>query len=264
MLIWGVAIVAALFPSLLAHGDPNEQDLLARLLPPRTPGHLLGTDQLGEDVYTRLVYGARTSVVVGLAAVALGATIGTIAGLIGGYFGWARGLIGTLIDIQMAFPGLLLAIAIAVMVGGGSIVTLILILGLTGWAGYARVLRGLTISLRERDFVRASVSSGASHARILITHILPNVAPTLAVVAVLDLSRVILSEATLSFIGYGVQPPTVSWGLMLATGKDYIYTAWWLVTLPGIAVALLVIAVNLIAHSLQAEVDPLRQTVKRI
>lgn len=264
IVIWGVTVLAACFPSLLAGGDPNTQDLIHRLEPPGTAGHLLGTDDLGEDVYTRMVYGARVSVLVGFGAVLIGGTIGTIIGLVSGYFRRVGRLVSILIDVQMAFPGLLLVLAIVVMLGKASVAILALVLGLTGWAGYARILRGQIISLREREFVLGARASGAGHIRIMALHLLPNVAGTIGVLAVIDLCRAILAEASVSFIGLGIQPPAVSWGLMLSAGKDYIYTSWWLVTLPGVAIALVVTAANLIANALQSEVDPMRRTIRRL
>jgi peptide/nickel transport system permease protein len=262
--IWIVTLLAALFPWLFTSQDPNTQDLLVRLAPPGTPHHPLGTDELGQDVYTRLVYGARTSVAVGFGAVLVGGTLGVTAGVIAGYFRRADGLVSGLIDVKMAFPGLLLALAIVVMIGHSNVLILSIVLGLTGWTAYARVLRGLVISLRQREFVVAARASGQRPTRIIVAHILPNIAGTISVLAVLDLSRAILAEAGLSFLGLGIQPPAVSWGLMLATAEEYIYTAWWLVTFPGLAIALVVLAANMIANALQAKMDPERRTIKRV
>jgi peptide/nickel transport system permease protein len=262
--VWLVTIVAAAFPGLLVHGDPNAQDLLKRLEKPGSSGHLLGTDELGGDILTRLVHGARVSVVVGLGAVLIAATIGTAIGLLSGYFRRGGRAFSILIDIQMAFPSLLLVLATVVMLGRSNVWILALVLGVTGWAGYARVLRGLVIGLREREFVVAARASGSGALRIMGLHLLPNIAGTLGVLAVLDLCRAILAEASVSFVGLGIQPPTVSWGLMLSSGKDYIYNAWWLVTLPGLAIALVVTAANVIANALQSRVDPLRRTLRRL
>jgi peptide/nickel transport system permease protein len=262
--VWVLTLLAAAFPSLFTNGDPAAQDLLTRLAKPGTEGHPLGTDELGQDVYTRLVYGARTSVAVGFGAVAVGATLGIVLGVIGGYFRRLDPIVVGLIDIKMAFPGLLLALAIVVMIGHSSVAILAVVLGLTGWTAYARILRGLVISLREREFMVAARASGSSPSRVIAGHVLPNIAGTASVLAVLDLSRAVLSEAGLSFLGLGIQPPQVSWGLMLASSQDYVYTAWWLVTFPGLAIMLVVLCANIVANALQGRMDPERRTVRRV
>jgi peptide/nickel transport system permease protein len=264
VLVWLVVLLAAIFPSLFAHGDPNNQELLARLSKPGTAGHPLGTDELGQDIYTRIVYGARTSVAVGFGAVAVGCLIGTFLGVVGGFFRRANSTVSALIDVKMAFPGLLLALAIVVMLGHSNIFILAIVLGLTGWTAYARILRGLVLSLRQREYVAAAKASGLPPYRVIVAHILPNISGTIMVLAVLDLSRAVLAEAGLSFLGLGIQPPQVSWGLMLAASESYISTAWWLVTFPGVAIALVVLAANLIANTLQGWMDPERRTVRRV
>lgn len=261
--VWTVVLAAAAFPSLFTSQDPNYQDLLVRLSHPGTAGHFLGTDQLGQDVWARLVYGARTSVAVGFGAVLVGGLLGVVTGLIGGYFRRAGAVVVWLIDVKMAFPGLLLALVIVVMLGHSNVLILACVLGLTGWTAYARILRGIVLSLREREFVVASRASGLGPFRVIAAHIVPNVAGTISVLAVLDLSRAVLSEAGLSFLGLGIQPPAVSWGLMLGESQAYIYEAWWLVTFPGVAIALVVLAANMIANALQTKLDPERRTVKR-
>jgi peptide/nickel transport system permease protein len=258
--VWAVVILAAVAPSVFGSGDPNAQDLLNLFAHPGTSHHLLGTDDLGEDVYARLVHGARVSVAVGVGAVAIGAFIGIALGVIGGYFRRADGVVTALVDIKMAFPGLLLSLAIVIMLGHSSIPILILILGLTGWTAYARVIRSVVLSLRGREFILAARAGGSGHMRIVFGHILPNIVGPASVLAVLDLSRVILAEAALSFLGLGIQPPSVSWGLMLGASRDYIYNAWWLVTFPGIAIGLLVLATNIVANRLQTKMDPSRRT----
>jgi peptide/nickel transport system permease protein len=262
--VWIVVLLAAAFPSLFAHGDPNNQELIARLTKPGASGHALGTDELGQDIYTRIVYGARTSVFVGFGAVLVGGVIGTLLGVIGGFFRRANLAVSALIDVKMAFPGLLLALAIVVMLGHSNILILAIVLGLTGWTAYARILRGLVLTLRQREYVEAAKASGLRPARVIVAHILPNIAGTLSVLAVLDLSRAVLAEAGLSFLGLGIQAPAVSWGLMLAASEPYISTAWWLVTFPGVAIAVVVLAANIIANTLQARMDPDRRTVRRV
>jgi peptide/nickel transport system permease protein len=261
--IWLVVMLAALFPTLFTSADPNAQDLLDRLAPPGSPGHPLGTADLGQDEYARIIYGARTSVVVGFGAVLVGATLGIAAGVIGGYYRRGGAVVLWLVDVKMAFPSFLLALVIVVMLGQSNVYILAFVLGLTGWTAYARVIRGIVLSLREREFVVASRANGLGPFRIIVGHILPNIAGTASVLAVLDLSRAILSEAGLSFLGLGIQPPEVSWGLMLGESQAYIYEAWWLVTFPGIAIAITVLAANMIANALQTKLDPERRVVRR-
>jgi peptide/nickel transport system permease protein len=270
ILVWVVALFAAAFPQLLTSRDPNDQELVSRLIPPlgfegAAREHPLGTDTLGADVYSRLVYGTRTTVIVSFLGVAIGLTLGMLAGLIGGYFRRSVGTaVAALIDVQMAFPGILLALVIAVMLGTSGTLTLAVVIGITGWAAYARILRGMVLSLREREFVTAARASGSGAARIMRLHLVPNVASTTSVLAVIDLSRAILTEASLSFLGLGIHAPTQSWGLMLAEGQAVIYTSWWLVTIPGVAIALLVLSANVIANSLQGRVDPLLRTAGQV
>jgi peptide/nickel transport system permease protein len=260
--VWLLVLLAAAFPSLFTRGGPNAQNLIDHLARPGTRHHLLGTDELGEDVYTRLVYGARTSVEVGFGAVFIGCTIGVAAGIVGAYFRRVGAVVSALVDVKMAFPGLILALAVVVMIGHSSVGILALVLGLTGWTAYARVIRGVVLSLREREFIEAARASGQGALRQIVNHILPNITGTVSVLAILDLSRVVLAEASLSFLGLGIQPPAVSWGLMLGASEDYIYVAWWLVTLPGLTIALVVLAANIIANSLQRNADPVRRNLR--
>jgi peptide/nickel transport system permease protein len=264
LVVWVLVVLCALWPSLFAHGDPNAQDLLGRLAHPGAAHHPLGTDELGEDVYTRLVYGARVSVSVGLGAVILGGVIGVAVGVAAGYFRRADPVLSGLVDVKMAFPGLLLSLAIVIMLGRSDVWILILVLGLTGWTAYARVVRALVASLRQREFVVAARASGCGSLRILAGHVLPNIAGPVGVLAVLDFSRVVLAEAALSFLGLGIQSPSVSWGLMLGASQDYVYTAWWLVTFPGIAIGVVVLAANIVANRLQARLDPTRRTARTV
>jgi peptide/nickel transport system permease protein len=260
--VWCIVLLAAAFPSLFTSGDPNGQNIIEHLARPLSPHHVLGTDELGEDVYTRLVYGARTSVEVGFGAVFIGAVLGILAGIAGAYFRRVGAVVSGLFDVKMAFPGLILALAVVVMIGHSSVGILAVVLGLTGWTVYARVIRGVVLTLREREFIEASHASGQGVFRQIVSHILPNIAGTASVLAILDLSRVILAEASLSFLGLGIQPPTVSWGLMLGASENYIYVAWWLVTFPGITIAVVVLAANLIANSLQRTADPTRRNLR--
>lgn len=243
----------------LSQADPAHQDLLRRLLPPTwtDDAAALGTDQLGRSLWIRLLEGLRTSFIVGFFAVALGAVVGVTAGLIAGYGGgWVDDVIMRAADIQMSLPGLLIAIAILSVLGGG-IVPLIIILGLDNWMLYARVTRSLVRTMRDSDFVMATRSQGASVKRTVFRHLLPNSTAAIVAVATLELSRVMLSEAALSFLGFGVKPPTVSLGLILAEGRDYLATQWWITTMAGGLLAVAVLCVSLFGNWLQRVTDPL-------
>lgn len=254
-----VVIVVGVLAPLVAPMDPNAQDLSNRLRPPLTDGHLLGTDVLGRDVLSRLIYGTRVSLVVGFTAVALSAVLGVAVGLVSGYLG---GVVDTvfmrIVDAWLAFPFLLLAIAIVAMLGPG-LDNIVLALVITGWVVYARLVRGETLSLREREFVLSARGLGVSRPMIMIQHVLPNVLAPVVVVATLELGVVIVTEASLSFLGLGAGTATPSWGGMLADGRAYITVAWWLATLPGLAIFLLVLAVNVLGDGLRDALDPRSQ-----
>src|SRR5437016_9107659 len=240
VLALGAVAVAA--PWLAPH-DPTRQSLRDRLTPPTRRaadgrGRLLGTDHLGRDVLSRVIYGARVSLVVGLAAVSVGGALGTALGIAAGYRGGlADSVIMTLADAQLAFPFILLAIGI-IAVLGPSFPTLIVVIGLSGWVTYARILRSQVLVLRAREFVDAIHALGGSVARVIARHVLPNVLSSLVVIATLELARAIVLEATLSFLGLGVQPPTPSWGGMVHEGREYLDSAWWISTAPGIGLIL--------------------------
>jgi peptide/nickel transport system permease protein len=218
---------------------------------------LLGTDHLGRDVLSRLIYGARVSLSVGIAAVLVAGTIGTTLGIIAGYVGgFADQLIMRVVDAWMAMPSLVFAIFLAAMVGQ-SAVNVVLILGLVYWTRYARLIRGEVLSLRERDFVKLAVVTGASSARIMTRHILPNVVNTTLVLATLMLGVVIVTEASLSFLGVGVPPPQPAWGLMLADGKEAMMIGkWWLTVLPGVCIMLTVLSASILGDFMRDRFDP--------
>jgi peptide/nickel transport system permease protein len=255
-----VALVAAAAP-VLAPFDPIEQDLESRL---KRPGwrdgdgrlHLLGTDHLGRDLLARVIYGARPALMVGAAAVLLSGVLGLLAGLASGYFGGrVDDVLMRLGDVQLAFPFILLAIAV-IGVLGPSLPVIIVVIGVSSWVIYARVVRGTVLSLREQEFVQAARALGVRDGRILARHILPNVFTPWLVVATLDMARVIVIESALSFLGLGVQPPTPTWGGMLADGRVYISTAWWLATFPGLAILVAVLGINLLGDGLRDTLDP--------
>jgi ABC-type dipeptide/oligopeptide/nickel transport system permease subunit len=249
-------VLAGIFAPWIAPHDPNAQDLTARLLPPLSPDHLLGTDLLGRDVLSRLIHGARVSLLIGVAAVVLSGTVGVVVGVISGYVG---GLTDTVtmrvVDAWLAFPFLLLAIALIAVLGPG-LRNVIIALVITGWVVYARLVRGETLSLREREYVLAARGLGDSHTSIMVRHVLPNVLAPVLVVATLELGVVIVTEASLSFLGLGVQAAIPTWGGMLADGRAYLERAWWLATLPGLAIFAVVLAVNIVGDALRDAFDP--------
>src|SRR5437016_2544646 len=254
-------IVVAVAAPVLAPYDPVRQSLRARLAPPTLAGvdgkaHLLGTDHLGRDVLSRVIFGARVSLTVGFAAVVVGGLLGAALGLLAGFRrGWSDSVVMTLADAQLAFPFILLAIGI-IAVLGPSFPTLILVVGLSGWVNYARILRGQVLGLRSREFVDAIHGLGGSVLRIVARHILPNVMSSLVVIATLELARAIVLEATLSFLGLGIQPPTPSWGGMIQEGREYLDSAWWISTFPGLVLMLTSIVVSRTGDWLRDLLDP--------
>jgi peptide/nickel transport system permease protein len=261
MALAGGVFVLVLVAPLIAPYDPVRQSLRGRLSAPTLAGadgkaHLLGTDHLGRDVLSRAIYGARVSLLVGLAAVVVGGIVGASLGLLAGFRGgWTDSIIMTLADAQLAFPFILLAIGI-IAVLGPSFPTLIVVIGLSGWVTYARVLRSQVLVLRSREFVDAIHALGGSVARVIARHILPNVLSSLVVIATLELARAIVLEATLSFLGLGVQPPTPSWGGMVHEGREYLDSAWWISTAPGIVLMLTSIIVSRTGDWLRDLLDP--------
>jgi peptide/nickel transport system permease protein len=253
-------LLAALFAPAIAPYDPNAQNLLARLKPPGTASrnfyYLAGSDELGRDLLTRLFYGARVSLLVAFASVALSGTIGVLAGMLAGYLrGAAELLVMRTVDVFLSIPAILLAILTVAVLGPG-LVNVVLVLTLTRWPRYARIAYGQTLGIANMPYVRLATFMGAGPGRILFRHVLPNIIGAVTVVATLEFGLMVLFEAGLSFLGLGVQPPTASWGAMLSTGRNYLATAWWIATLPGLCLFLLVLAVNLIGDDLRDRFDP--------
>ena len=254
-------VLTAVLAGALSPFDPLEQDISQRL---REPGwidgagrvHPLGTDHLGRDILARIIHGSRIALSVGLAAVAVSGLLGMTIGLVAGYFGGrVDDFFMRLADVQLAFPFILLAIAV-IGVLGPSLRNIIIVIGVSSWVVYARVVRGEVLSIREREYVHAAVALGSRDWRILVRHVLPNTFTPWLVVATLDMARVIVIESALSFLGLGVQPPTPTWGGMLADGRVYLSTAWWLATFPGLAILVTVLGINLFGDGLRDTLDP--------
>lgn len=253
--------LTAVFAPALTHYDPTASDVTQRLLPPAwvhggSRVHLLGTDQLGRDVFTRLVYGSRISMIVGLTTVAISSVLGSGLGLLAGYY---EGTFGTILmriaDVQLAVPFLLLAIAIAAVLGVG-LMNVILILGIAGWVSFGRLTRGQVLSIKQKDYVEAARAVGAGAPATIVRHILPNVITPIIVIATATVANNIVVEASLTFLGLGVQPDLPSWGNMLASSRDYLNVGWWMSVFPGLALTLTVLTVNLLGDWLRDYFDP--------
>jgi len=262
----GVAMIACLIlmaaaAPLIAPHSPTAQDLRTRLAPPvwepsGSWAHIFGTDHLGRDVLSRVIHGSRVSLTVGAAVVLLAGTFGVVLGLVAGYRGGRiDSLIMRWIDTQVAFPGLLIALIILAVIGP-SMNSVILVLAFNGWMVYGRMTRGAVLSVRQTAYVEAAEILGCSGMRVVFRHILPNLTSPLLTLAILEFARIVLAEAALSFLGMGVQPPATSWGLDVASGKNYMFRAWWLVTFPGIAISITVLAINLVASWMRLISDP--------
>jgi peptide/nickel transport system permease protein len=258
-----LVIGSATFASFVSPHDPYAQSIRTRMRPPMTPAvqpgalpHVLGTDQLGRDVLARLIYGARISLTVGIATALFSGTVGVTLGLIAGFYrGRIDDLIMRLVDLQMSLPGLLLALFVLYALGPG-FQNLILVMIITRWMVYARLTRGMMLSLRERPFVEAARALGCSDRRLILLHMLPNLFSPIIVLATLEVATMMLALAALDFLGMGIQPPESSWGLMLAQGRESITTAWWLVTFPGLAIMLTALSFNVLATWVRVVTDP--------
>lgn len=253
-------VVGALFANWIAPYDPAAQNIPDKLAHPWLLGgsfqHVLGTDSLGRDLLSRIIFGARISLVIGIAAVAIQATLGVTIGVLAGYYGgWIDAILMRIVDIQLGLPFLILALTIVAVIGPG-LRNLIIALGLTGWIVYARTVRAEILVLRELEFVQAAIALGAGGVRVIWRHLLPSLGTSILVISSLQVPRVIVSEASLSYLGLGVVPPTPSWGGMIAEGRDLLGLAWWVAVLPGVAITLTVIGINLVAEFLRDQLDP--------
>lgn len=250
-----LVVLSAIFASFVAPHDPNAQSLAMRLRPPAWLDrgswvHPLGTDQLGRDLLSRIIFGARVSLLVGLTTVIVGMIVGSTVGIIAGFFGGVvERVIMRLADIQLSFPYILITLAV-IAVFGSSLMNVVLVLGLASWPSYARIARGNTLSVKRRDFVSAAHALGARSPRILTLHISPNIANSLVVLATLQISQMMIAEAALSFLGAGVPITTPTWGGMLNEGQQYIFGSWWLTAFPGVALTCVVIAFNFLGDAL--------------
>jgi peptide/nickel transport system permease protein len=250
-----VLVTLAVLAPLLAPWDPNRPDT-KKILSSPSSSHWLGTDPLGRDVLSRVLYGARVSLAVGVSAVVIGGLVGAALGIAAGFRrGFTDTVIMTLADAQLAFPFILLAIGI-IAVLGPSFPTLVVVVGLSGWVSYARILRAQVIVLRSREFVEAIHALGGSVTRVILRHVVPNVLSTIVVIATLELARAIVLEATLSFLGLGIQPPTPSWGGMIYEGREYLDSAWWISTFPGLVLMLTSLVVSRTGDWLRDLLDP--------
>ena len=253
--IVGITVLSALFGPFVAPWDPYAQELALRLAGP-TGGHPFGLDELGRDILSRLIVGARISLLVGLAVVSASSLVGILVGAIAGYYGGRIDLlISRVMDVLLAFPGILLAIAL-VAVLGPSLTNVILALSVIGWVGYARLVRAQVLRVRELEYVQAARALGAKTPRILARHVIPATLPTVIVQATLGMAGAIIAEASLSFLGLGVQPPTPSWGTMLDAGRSHLFDAPHLTLFPGLAIALLVLGFNFLGDGLRDRIDP--------
>jgi ABC-type dipeptide/oligopeptide/nickel transport system permease subunit len=254
-------VVMAVFAPLIAPQDPNETDLFRRLQPPAWApggewGFVLGCDALGRDILSRIIYGARISIFIGAAVILVATTVGIVAGLAAGYLrGWVDVVISRVVDILLGFPYLIFAIGLMAMMGPG-LWNIILALAYKEWVIPCRVVRGETLATRELEYVEAARALGASSRHIMLREILPNILSPVIVVATIRMAHVIILEASLSFLGLGVQPPTASWGSMVADGRAFILEAWWVSTFPGLAILLLVLAINVASQGLRDAFDP--------
>ncbi len=249
-----LALLAIASPWIAPH-DPTAQDLTQRLLAPSSR-HWMGTDDLGRDVFSRLLIGARISLSVGFVAVGIALVVGTCLGLCAGFFGgWTDTLIMRLVDVMISIPTLFLILAVLALLGP-NIYNVMAIIGLTSWPGLARLVRGECLSVREREFIQAARLTGISHTRLLFVHILPNVIAPILVSATLGVGGAVLTESALSFLGLGVQPPMPSWGNILSIGRDYLHIAWWLSLFPALAILITVLAFNLLGEGLRDVLDP--------
>jgi peptide/nickel transport system permease protein len=261
-----VLVIPAIFAELIAPYDPVENSLRNRLLPPFWMegggfDHILGTDKVGRDILSRLIYGSRVSVIIASISIVVGGLIGTSLGIIGGYFGgWVDSLIMRAVDISLSIPIILLGLVLVAALGPSKSTVIIVVVTLL-WSRYARLARGETLAVRTQDYIARARVSGASHTRIMIHHVFPNIFNSIVVLATLQVGFVIILEATLSFLGAGIPRPIPAWGLMVADGRELVVAAWWLAFFPGFAIMLVVLSMNLLGDWLRDKFDPKQRQI---
>jgi peptide/nickel transport system permease protein len=260
LIILTLVILTAVFAPWISPHNPSKQDISKRLKPPwfmgGEPNYLLGTDALGQDILSRVIYGARVSLIVGIASVLGAGMIGFVIGIISGYFGGiVDSVVMRIVDLQMAIPFLVLAIAVMAILEPG-LGNIIIVLIISGWVRYARIARAQTLVVKKKDFVMAAVALGSTKLRLIFSDILPNIVIPVLVVSTLEVGQMILAEAALSFLGLGIQPPTPSWGGMVADGRDYLSYAWWVSTFPGLAILITVFGINFFGDWVRDSFDP--------
>ena len=257
--IIGLAIIAlviltALLAPIIAPHDPTFSDVTQRLKPP-SAAHLLGTDNLGRDILSRIIYGSQIAIIVGVLSVGFSGSIGVVLGLVAGYYRRAGTVIMRVVDIFLSIPYVLFAVVLIAALGPG-LRNVIIAMGVTRWVQYARIVYGSVLTIKEQEFIEGAVARGNSHRRILLRHIAPNTFSQILVVATMEIAFMIIMESTLSFLGLGVQPPTPSWGWMLADGRDYLTIAWWMTIPAGIAITVTVLGMNIFGDWLRDKLDP--------
>jgi peptide/nickel transport system permease protein len=251
-----LVVACGIAGGLISPYDPMHTDFSKKLIPPMTDGHILGTDQLGRDILSRIIAGTKISLIIGVTTVVFAGLIGTIIGIVAGYFrGWIDVVLMRIVDVQLSFPFILLVLVINAVIGTG-LKNIIISLVIGGWVVFARVVRSEVLSIREKDFILASVSTGVPRWEIIVKHIVPNLFTPIIVLSSLQVAAFIIAEASISFLGFGVQPPTPAWGNMLNEGKDYIFSSWWLITFPGLAIVITALGVNLFGDWLRDVLDP--------
>jgi len=246
----------ALGAPLISPYSPIGGSLQERLKPPASKGHLLGTDTLGRDLLSRIIYGARVSMAVGVTSVLIAGLFGTLLGLISGFYGgWIDRILMRFVDMQLSFPFVVLALTIAAILGP-SFRNIIITLAVSSWVIYARLVRGEVLGIKEKQYIQAAFTVGLPNWRIIAIHILPNILSAVIVLASLEVGRMIIAEAAISFLGFGIQPPTAAWGNMLSEGQDYMMTSWWLAVFPGLAIVITTLAANIVGDALRDRLDP--------
>ena len=256
LLIASVLMLVAIFAPWLASYDPIAQDLSQRLLPPLTPGHVMGTDEFGRDIFSRILFGSRITLYIVLLVVLTAPVAGLFIGTVAGYFGgWVDSVLMRITDIFLAFPKLILALALVAVLGPG-MVNAVLAIALTSWPPYARVARAETLTVRNSDYIAAVKLQGAGGGRVIWGHIMPMCLPSVIIRVTLDMAGVILTAAGLGFLGLGVQPPLPEWGAMISSGRKYLFEQWWVATMPGLAIFIVSLGFNLLGDGLRDVLDP--------